>query len=90
MKGVTIRFQSKIWNQMKVRIGVAESSKVVELEVEDLSEFKDQVAAVVASGDVFWTTDTKGREIGIPAARISYVEVESADADVLVGFAPGV
>jgi hypothetical protein len=75
---------------MKVRIGVAESSKVVELEVEDLPAFKDEVAAVVAGGDVFWTTDTKGREIGIPAARISYVEVESENADVLVGFAPGV
>lgn len=75
---------------MKVRIGVAESSKVVELEVDDLSTFKGQVADAVSSGDVFWTSDTKGREIGIPAARIAYVEVESKDADVLVGFAPGV
>jgi hypothetical protein len=75
---------------MKVRIGVAESSKVVEMEVDDLSTFKDHVADAVSGGDVFWAIDTKGREIGIPAARIAYVEVESENADVLVGFAPGV
>lgn len=75
---------------MKVRIAVAESSKVVELEVDDLPEFKKTMAATVEAGDVYWTTDAKGREVGIPAGRIAFVEVESENADVAVGFAPGV
>lgn len=74
---------------MKVRIAVAESSKVVELEVDDLPEFKKTMAATVEAGDVFWTTDTKGREVGIPSGRIAFVEVESENAEVAVGFAPG-
>ncbi|CAN5756311.1 hypothetical protein BH23ACT4_BH23ACT4_08970 [soil metagenome] len=74
---------------MKVRIAVAESSKVVELEVDDLEVFKETMKATVEAGDVFWTTDTKGREFGIPAGRIAFVEVESENADVAVGFAPG-
>ncbi|MEX1038174.1 MAG: DUF3107 family protein [Acidimicrobiia bacterium] len=75
---------------MKVRIGVAESSKVVELEIDDLKAFKESVAAAVESADVFWATDNKGREVGIPARNIAFVEVESAKADQAVGFAPAV
>lgn len=75
---------------MKVRIGVAESSKIVELEVDDLKAFKESVAAAVESGDVFWSTDKKGREVGIPARNIAFVEVESVDTDQAVGFAPAV
>lgn len=74
---------------MKVRIAVAESSKVVELEVDDLPAFKETMATTVEAGDVFWTTDTKGREVGIPAGRIAFVEVESENVDMAVGFAPG-
>ena len=74
---------------MKVRIAVAESSKVVELEVDDLAAFKETMRSTVEAGDVFWTTDIKGREVGIPAGRIAFVEVESENTDVAVGFAPG-
>jgi hypothetical protein len=75
---------------MKVRIGVSESSKMVELEIDDLKAFKESVAAAVESGDVFWSTDRKGREVGIPARNIAFVEVESADADQAVGFGPAI
>lgn len=74
---------------MKVRIAVADSSKVVELEVDDLPAFKKTMAATVEAREVFWTSDIKGREFGIPAGRIAFVEVESENADVAVGFAPG-
>lgn len=74
---------------MKVRIAVAESSKIVELEVDDLPALKESMKTSVEAGDVFWATDTKGREVGIPAGRIAFVEVESENADVAVGFAPG-
>lgn len=75
---------------MKVRIGVAESSKVVELEIDDLEAFKKIVEDAVHDGEVAWFTDTRDREVGIPSSRISYVEVETGDDATAVGFAPAV
>lgn len=75
---------------MKVRIGVAESDKIVELEIDDVDAFKKSVASAVESGDMSWFKDTKGREVGIPAARLAYVEVEGEADGRAVGFAPAV
>ena len=36
--------------------------------------------------DVLWVTDKRGRDIGIPAAKIAYVEVGSADGERRIGF----
>jgi hypothetical protein len=33
-----------------------------------------------------WITDKKGRDIAVPAAKIAYVEIGSADADRRIGF----
>lgn len=74
---------------MKVRIGVADSSKLIELDVDDLKTFKKTLAEALKSGDMAWFTDSKNREIGVPAVRISYVEIEAADAEHHVGFGPG-
>lgn len=71
---------------VKVRIGVADSAKLVELEVDDLKTFKKSVVDAVKSGDIAWFTDAKGREVGIPASRISYVEMETQESDHSVGF----
>lgn len=73
---------------MKVRIGVADSAKLIELDVDDLKGFKKSLGESVESGDVAWFTDSKGREVGVPASRISYVEIESEDSDHRVGFGP--
>jgi hypothetical protein len=75
---------------MKVRIGVADSSKLVELEIDDLKSFKKTLEAALTGGEMAWFTDTKGNEVGVPAQRISYVEIESADNAHRVGFGPGV
>lgn len=75
---------------MNVRIGVAESSKVVEVEVEDLDSFKKDVESAVSGGSIAWFTDTKGREVGIPAQKIAFVEVETENGSRSVGFAPAV
>ena len=74
---------------MKVRIGVADSAKLIELDVDDLKAFKKSVVDAVKSGEVAWFSDTKGREVGVPAIRISYVEIETEDTDHRVGFGPG-
>lgn len=75
---------------MEVRIGVIHSPKELSIEVDRKPD--DVSAAVndaVESDDgVLWLTDVKGRQIGIPASRIAYVELES-DADAKrVGFGP--
>lgn len=75
---------------VKVRIGVAESSKLVEVDVEDIKKFKAGLESAVAEGRVSWVTDVKGKEVGIPAGKIAYVEVESDESERAVGFAPAV
>ncbi|MFO7293981.1 MAG: DUF3107 domain-containing protein [Actinomycetes bacterium] len=75
---------------MKARIGVADSSKVIEIEVEDAEKFRAQVEEAFASEetDVYWFTDVKNRSIGVPVNRIAFVEIDP-DEPRKVGFAPG-
>ncbi|HEX7099940.1 MAG TPA: DUF3107 domain-containing protein [Acidimicrobiia bacterium] len=75
---------------MKARIGVADSSKVIEVEVEDADKFRAQVEEAFASDDtdVYWFTDVKNRSVGVPVNRIAFVEIDP-DEPRQVGFAPG-
>ena len=74
---------------MDVRIGIVQTVK--ELEV-DLAEEADRDAVLAdidaaLSGDsVLWLTDKKGRRVGIPAAKIAWVEVGAPDKDRRVVF----
>lgn len=75
---------------MKARIGVADSAKVVEVEVEDTDAFRsDMESAFASEKDVHWFTDDKGHSVGIPVGRIAYVEIETEESRQRVGFAPG-
>lgn len=66
---------------MKVKIGIAESSRVVELEVEDVDAFEKMLEAEFGSGPgLIWFEDTKGRRIGVPKDRIAFVEIDKEDA----------
>ncbi len=73
---------------MKVRIGIANTDKVVEVEVDDLKTFKKDLAKAVEEGELGWFTDAKGRSVGIPARGIAFIEVEDSDGERTVGFAP--
>lgn len=68
---------------MDVRIGIAETPQVIELELADDTDraaLKKQIDAVLADDDaVLWLTDRKGKELAIPAGRISFIELGSAD-----------
>jgi hypothetical protein len=72
---------------MKVRIGIADTSKVVEIDIDDVEAFRDEVERAMADGGMAWFTDTKGRTVGVPMA---FVEIEAADGGPSVGFAPAV
>jgi len=74
---------------MKARIGVAESTKVIEIDVDDAATFKSQVEGAFASDEaIAWFTDVKKRTVGVPTGRIAYVEIDAEDGSRSVGFAP--
>ena len=68
---------------MDVRIGVSDSRRELELELADdtdRDELKERIAAALAGGEGFlWLTDRKGRDVGVPVAKLAYVEIGSAD-----------
>ncbi len=74
---------------MDVRIGIVQTAK--ELEVE-LSEETDrdtllrQVEEALSGDAVLWLTDRRGRRVGVPVARVAYVEVGAPSPDRRVGF----
>ena len=75
---------------MKVRIGIADAERVVELEVDDAEAFERTVEESFAGEtSLLWFEDTKRRRVGIPRERVAFVEIESADDRQSVGFAPG-
>ena len=74
---------------MDVRIGISESSREVSLEIPD-DERADAVAKLEAAlkheVEVLWLTDKKGKQVGVSAAKIAYVEIGSPDGDRRMGF----
>lgn len=68
---------------------MTQAPREITVEVEDAArdDVKAQVeAALSGATDVLWLTDKRGRDIGVPAAKIAYVEVGSADGDRRIGF----
>ena len=79
---------------MDVRIGVVQSPKEIEVELPEGTEADEITAkveeAVGAESGVLWLTDRKGRRVGIPSARIAYVEVNTSSDERRVGFGAAV
>ena len=75
---------------MKVRIGISNTDKLIELEVDDTKTFKKEVEKAVQDGGLGWFTDSKGRSVGVPAKNIAFIELEDAEGEPQVGFAPAV
>ena len=73
---------------MKVRISIVQTGREVELDVADPDAFIAEVEAAFGSDDpLFWVTDVKNNRVAIPLERIAYVEVETKESAVSVGFA---
>jgi hypothetical protein len=71
---------------MRVRIGVADTSREVELDVDDTEAFIAMVEEAHARGDAFiWVDALDGKRVGIPLSRLGFIEVEPAHR-VDVGF----
>jgi hypothetical protein len=73
-----------------VRIGVTQAPREINVEVADDTDreaLRKQVeAALTGALDVLWITDRRGKEIGVAAAKIAYVEVGTADSERRIGF----
>jgi hypothetical protein len=73
-----------------VRIGVQHTPKEIDIELPsgtDRSEVRARIDAALADPSaVLWLTDRHGRDIAVPAARIAYVELGSADGERRIGF----
>ena len=73
---------------MEVRIGVTQTPKEIEVELGDSNRdqvMKDIEAAMGDDAGVLWLTDRRGRTVGVPAAKIAYIEIAPTE-DRRVGF----
>ncbi len=78
---------------MDIRIGVVHTAKEIEIEVAADTDPADITARVdeVLGGDspILWITDRDGVQFGVPANRIAYVEVGTAQPKSRIGFGAG-
>jgi len=79
---------------VEIRIGVTYSPKEIEIDMDDDAAgdaLVEQISASVGEeGSMLWLTDRKGRRVGIPVAKLSYVEIGAPRSDRRVGFSPAV
>jgi hypothetical protein len=73
-----------------VRIGIVQSMKELDIELPDDAD-RDKVLADIdealgEEGKILWLTDRKGRQVGVPVAKIAYVELDPPLTDRRVGF----
>lgn len=75
----------------EVRIGVVEVPKELILEIEgEAGEIMKNInTALGKDSGVLWLTDTKGKQVGIPIAKLAYVEIEPLTGVRSVGFGGG-
>ena len=75
---------------MDVRIGVSYSTKELSVDVGDEVDgdaVRSNLEEAMGKPDgVFWLTDRRGRQVGVPVAKLSYVEIGSPDAAHRIGF----
>ena len=79
---------------MEIRIGVTYSPKEIEIDLaDDMSgdALVEQISSSVGEeGTMLWLTDKKGRRVGVPTAKLAYVEIGAPRSSHRVGFSPGV
>ena len=76
---------------MDVRIGVTYTPKEIDVELGDDADAKaikaDIEAALANDTGVLWLTDRKGRQVGVPVAKLAYVEIGAPGDERRIGFA---
>ncbi|HTW08136.1 MAG TPA: DUF3107 domain-containing protein [Acidimicrobiales bacterium] len=79
---------------MDVRIGITQAPREIEVELAETTSADDLVAkvekAVAAGTSMLWLTDKRGRRVGIPAAKLAYIELDTGAETRRVGFGAAV
>jgi len=73
---------------VEIRIGIVQSMKELDIELPesaDRDEIMKDVESALSQDQILWLTDRKGRRVGVPAARVAYVEFTTTN-DRVVGF----
>jgi hypothetical protein len=76
-----------------VRIGVTHTPKEIEVELPegtDADALVAQIEKALAGSGILWLTDRRGRRVGVPSARVAYIELNTGGEDRRVGFGAGV
>jgi hypothetical protein len=63
---------------VEVRIGIVQTMKELEVELPDDADRETVIAEVeraLTDDSVLWLTDRRGRRVGVPSARVAYVEL---------------
>lgn len=73
---------------MEVRIGITQTPKELELELDAEADdlVKEVDKALGKDGGTLWLTDRKGRRVGVPSAKVAYVEIGTGHEERRVGF----
>jgi len=72
-----------------IRIGVTQAVREITLEQADGEHDATKAkieAALSGAVDVLWLVDKKGRTVGVPAAKIAYVEFGAPEGTRKLGF----
>jgi hypothetical protein len=72
-----------------VRIGVTYTAKELDIELADdadTEKLKTDIQAALGDGQMVWMTDKRGRQVGVPADKVAYIEFGRPDADHRIGF----
>ncbi|NIA26167.1 MAG: DUF3107 family protein [Gammaproteobacteria bacterium] len=71
---------------MRVRIGIADTPREVELDIDDADAFVTMLEAAHSNSEAFvWVDAADGKRVGIPVSRLGFVEIE-VEHRVDVGF----
>jgi hypothetical protein len=75
---------------VEVRIGVTHTPKEIEVDLDDDTDRDKLIAAIEEAvsneGRMLWLTDRKGRRVGVPSAKLAYVEIGAEASERRVGF----
>ncbi|MCU1495788.1 MAG: hypothetical protein JWO62_3552 [Acidimicrobiaceae bacterium] len=75
---------------MDVRIGIIQTAKELDVELgADVGReqlLADIEGALSSPEGVLWLTDKRGRRVGVPSAKVAWVEVGETSDDRRVGF----
>ena len=74
---------------MNVRIGVTDTPKELDIELADdtdVDALKTELDSALGGEGTLWLTDKRGRQVGVPIARVAYVDIAGDDGEPRIGF----